>query len=510
MVPAYPNRLFATFLMMVLFLLLILSVPVWILFMAVRAGVWLISRVLRPDLEKFVSGSDSIFAMYDGTRAVTNITTCFITNGHVSCERVQEMFTERVLRAEWKCGDLYFKRLKQSWTTFLGYPFWRTDVDFDVKNHIRYYDYGGEISLSKECSEEDLTRAFVGLSQVPWKKDQSPWEFLVIPGYKSLGYSGPRTAILLRLDHVLCDAYSIILFLRTLFHSPMKCTTGNLNERSLSLAKRSGLVFKVVYDLADLCLNELDSSQLRSPVISCVKGVDCSISEAVPVDLIKEIKNYYKVSYAAVIYSVIHGAIQATLEKHKELVPKNLATFIILPKPDRPDKFVNHLYGTCSKLSCNSNCPQARLQEIYQKLMKAHSSSTPFGIDLLGSQIQYSPVFLRRFFSHKLHLVPFGVSVGCTIFPALTGTDFFDGCEVTDLFFGLGPSLNIGIFVAVWGTNKQQKFVFIVDKTMFRSDKIIQSFGWNVQHQVQLLAKGLNQTGQEPGISEDHVEVTVL
>ncbi|CAG7816278.1 unnamed protein product, partial [Allacma fusca] len=142
-----------------------------------QIGILLLARIFRPDLKFFVFGMNSALTTEDPPENFFNLVNIAVLDGRITCEDFRSKFNVRVLKLKDSRNNLVYQRLQETFTGFMGYTFWRDlGPSFDLQDHVRDYDYQGELALPSPCSEEDLLRINGPLLTVPWKEDQSPWE----------------------------------------------------------------------------------------------------------------------------------------------------------------------------------------------------------------------------------------------------------------------------------------------------------------------------------------------
>ncbi|CAG7819678.1 unnamed protein product [Allacma fusca] len=229
-------------------------------------------------------------------------------------------------------GQLLYKKLKQTWTNYCGYTFWKTDGNFKLENHVRDYDYEGDLRLPIHCTKEDARGVMSGLLGAPWVKGRSPWEAFFFP--VSEDYENTRTLFMLRIHHALGDGYSIEGLLKTLAQTEL-----GMPKPKAFFGKKIGFlsVLRVPYDFAGLIMDSWDfQNNWHFSTNGKPRDVHISIFKSLPVSLIKQAKNKLKVSYAAVLYSVVGGGIQRIFEDANLPVPDFLTTHFPIPRANHP------------------------------------------------------------------------------------------------------------------------------------------------------------------------------
>ena len=306
----------------------------------------IMARIFRPDLRKAITGIQAAMSLERiYTRPKLNILVYYVAEGTVTKTQFSSCFQQRVLNCTRNDGKLMYPELRQYRTTFLNYFFLKDDPHFDLKNHIRDYDYGGSLALPQSCDESDLQRVMGGLLAAPWKKGRSPWEILIVNNYKEDG-NKVRTAIVVRLHHSLADGYSILKITLRLMNS-MESAIPQPNFERMSMlgtyAQIFTVPFKAIYYSAVSLIDGYDSKHAwHLTDVKHSRQYNSCIVKRIPVKMVKEIRRRYGVNYNAVLAAVACGAVRRVMNNAGQLVPKSMAVFTPLPLPNHPDGLVIH------------------------------------------------------------------------------------------------------------------------------------------------------------------------
>lgn len=90
------------------------------------------------------------------------------------------------------------------------------------------------------------------------------------------------------------------------------------------------------YETSDSSVNPWHKPGKRS------KEYFSSVSPSIPVQVVKDLKNRFGVSYATILISVISGGIRRVMKEAGQNVPKNMKGMIVLPMPRHPGGLVVH------------------------------------------------------------------------------------------------------------------------------------------------------------------------
>ncbi|CAG7784756.1 unnamed protein product [Allacma fusca] len=458
----------------------------------VRVVVQLLARIFRPDLKNILTALHATFAMgHSKDKALESVVITMILEGKLSLQEMREGAQKRIFDFA-KDKNYKFPLLHHTWTFFCGYAFWIEEDDFDIKNHIRDYDYEGELCIPSPCSEKEMRSVLAELFQMPYNRSRSPWEFLRV---SNVNYNGKEcTGIFLRMDHALGDGYSILEFLRTISGSNFSVPKFKMSEKKSTVLEKLGFLFKVPFDIAvniKPALRTRGLPQLRPSLIG--EEIVC-ISSVVNVETVNKIKNHFQVSYAAVLYAVVCGAIERAMTRSNQNVPDGLLGGVVVPVPNHPGGMCNHVTTAAAKWPIRRTSQSKRLLEIQQDLITLFRSTTIMAYFRANCRAGFAPTNLGRLVPLGGGLIGrlFGFGVVITNFPTTRGPDYFDGHEYLDCTVGLPTVLPCGIFVSIWGLNNQQRFNFNVRRNLFASDEICRNLGKYAMEELQELLEATN------------------
>ena len=316
-----------------------------------RLTVNYLARRFRPDLHGPLTGPSSVLVGKSTRSKPRNFCGGYVLEGDFDLKLSLALFEERVLDRVKSDGRLVYPELRQYWTPFMNYYFWKADEDFSVANHVRRYDYDAELRLPDPCTEEDFRQVLGGLLAKGWPERRSPWELLIVENFISETPKKTRdshTLVIFRVHHGLGDGYSFLkLFLRDLAQYE-----GNLAKpSSVRLTKLERIIatlispVKMLYDLAELCVDasDFDNCWRMKHGAKLSREYYTSISKPFEVRRMRDIKNKYGVNYISVILAALAGTIRKIMEDAGQTVPKRMAVAVPMPLPNHPGGLVNHV-----------------------------------------------------------------------------------------------------------------------------------------------------------------------
>ncbi|CAG7729831.1 unnamed protein product [Allacma fusca] len=401
---------------------------------------------------------------------------------HVKC---LEDLIEKVIKYQNNKNILHFPEMQQYVISFGGYTFWKWDKNFQVKNHYRFLN---PEPSSLEWTELDLRKALSQLSSSPFKKDQSPWEAIVIRNYR-LGPNSIGSVIILRCHHVLGDGYSFLkMFLEQVCqgeHKPV--IVPQLVHKEPSLGMILSFPLRCIYDLTQFTSNlPYDRNAWKIPFGQLKREYYTLWSPDLNVGDIKGIKNSLNVSFQAVIISAIGAGLQKLFPSGGKPIPGEITAFVPLPLPNRPEKrgFEYHASGVFVKIPLNETDPARRLVRSSNSLKKAAKmvSMSQLKIASLAGRIPFLS-------SMSDCVKTSGETVqSLSIFPGIDGNLFIQGHRILSAGFSINPSSrgNSGVAISSLSSFGHVKIVVTIDQGLIPLERI-SGFEEGVRDEIQAL-----------------------
>ena len=314
-----------------------------------RKSVELVSKIFRPDLAEVFGDAGVVCALENVyVRPKLNIVFHCVLNRPVQLDQLRKHFEQRVINYQDESkGGYKYARLRQTWTQFLGFFFWKWDDFFNINHHVRIYDYTEpSLMLPEVCVENDLRRVTSALVTKPYRKGRSPWEILLVPKYCH-NETVESSVLVLRIHHAVADGFSVLkLLFRLADNDDIQLpqakfpvlTTGQKFLRNLVVAVRAP------YDIAKVAVDAYDGANCWHIVNEKLSGeYETFFSDPIEVRIIKGIMKEYKVNYNAAVYSITAGAMTRLMKEVGQKVPEKFSVVVPSPLPEHPGGLVNHL-----------------------------------------------------------------------------------------------------------------------------------------------------------------------
>ncbi|CAG7730375.1 unnamed protein product, partial [Allacma fusca] len=437
--------------------------PVFSAFILYRNVAIIIAKFLRPELTPCKPGFESMYTF--DKKGFFNIVVCLIIDKAISAERICEMFQERVLNVKNTNGKFMYNKLTQYYTHFMGFSFWRADSKFNITNHVREYNYE---NLQLRCPQDDVTlqRVLPELAKLHWKDRQSHWETLVVKNYcKNENPNNPKTLLIFRFDHGICDGYSSIGLFRILFQSTF--TTPGISRNKTNLTFRQMIYVMITLPYTQLkTFSALFKGQLWAARKSFAPTY-CDISQKFDTKQIKLIKSKYGVEFSSVIHCCVPAAILRAIGLSSAKLPQNISGFSAFPLLEHPGGLCNHWTSIIDEFPCESSNSTHRLYSTHKILQRAKNCFTPIANSMNLRFISMFPVWILRRFVWPIYEL--GPTFAMSNVPCTVSKEFVDGGVIVDAFMVLSTFHRIGMVISSWGVNNQQRIVFNVTRNLLGS-----------------------------------------
>ena len=318
---------------------LIISIPLLIY----RQLVIITARIYNPDLTNIVAPQQQLLAhdrLHDEDKVTFNICTWQVLENPVCLNNLRKLVQKNLIAQRKSGGKLEFPEFQQYFEQFGGYLFWKWDRDFDVSNHVRYFQ--NENGNNGVTNEKDLQDIISNLLSTRWPRNRSLWEILVINRYQPIKEDKEKSIIIIRFHHSLADGYSYLNFVvrRLCQAENLVAAVQSVPKFSLcqKLSQALAAPFKQPYDFVQLFkMMEPDNNPwiLRRRT-DFQKQYFTVWSQPIPVGTLKKIKVKQEVSFQAVLNSIVCGAIQRLMSRAEQRIPEKMMAFIPLPLPNHP------------------------------------------------------------------------------------------------------------------------------------------------------------------------------
>jgi hypothetical protein len=263
-----------------------------------------------------------------------------------------------ILSRDPQTGALNYPKYQQYIETCLGFHFWKWDPSFSISHHIRPLE---GTQGNPFTSEEQVMELMGPLSNKNFSPNRPHWEYLYVPNYVPAGGGvrvdkRPRTLVIYRIRHDLCDGYSLVkCFVQHTcgdsLDKIMKPVAGSRAKRAPSLSHQvltggSQIVSLPFSFLRQIICMDWNVWFLRRSKLT--RECHIGMTRKIPVRLVKRISKGHGVTFSTVLFALVGGGIRRFFIRrysggNKFPVPDSLQCFTPFPRPKHPDsQLVNH------------------------------------------------------------------------------------------------------------------------------------------------------------------------
>jgi hypothetical protein len=336
----------------------VLSLPIFLLspvlffpFWVWRCFVGKLSQRCIPNVVGLMGARNSVVAHDDLEKPEQSIVVSIGLSGEIEFEAVYEAW-KRLVEKRTESGELEYPEFQRFYESWGGHLFWRTDPNFDMKNHARLYQEN-----SPSVDYEEMKSFCLDLVRKPFEQGKSPWELILVNNYHRPSVlanatstdSSPVSVLILRVHHGLCDGYSI-LEVFTAVVSQWEETKGKLPSPIYSAGARtpgfwsyvgmgiSAPYFLVREGVASFDLNGFRTTERR------LTGKLLTSQLEIPVSFVKEVKDKWGVAFSSVVFAAIAGGFRSHMTRRGMTIPEFFHVGMPFPWPrTRPNKLQNNM-----------------------------------------------------------------------------------------------------------------------------------------------------------------------
>ncbi|CAL8084793.1 unnamed protein product [Orchesella dallaii] len=332
-----------------------------------------------------------------------------IVDGKVTTEELEEL-----IKSKWlKTKEQIYPELTQYLDSWMGFMFWKPDLRFNLKHHLKSHTIVGR---NDQEVEENVCSFVQDLLNSPYHPKRSPWEVYVINNYKNELLSkecvnGELSLVVFRFHHSLGDGFSSLKAILVLFDKsfPEICLPSLKQLAITSWWKRLFFCItfplRMLYDGLNLAyLAIMQSAPLQVPDLNQSKRMLCQRLPLIPIENIKNLKNRLGVTFTAVLLTgLATGLAKAMHHLDAETNQPTTPILTMLPLPGHPNKLRNHftfaVLEVPTKLELES---LQRLKMISSILKAARQNTVPLLITYLSRVIGSLPPVITKLFRRYL------------------------------------------------------------------------------------------------------------
>jgi len=242
---------------------------------------------------------------------------------------------------------LWYPELQQSLYKFGGYFFWKDVDNFKIENHI--INHSNNSNASQRFGEDDVRKTLEELANKTWRRNAPLWELICANNYcpkdELQQEQDPYSVVFFRFHHVLCDGQAIFtLFIKNFLQSKDSTFTKPMKLKRNLVSKIIHLItfpYRGAFAFVRIVMQSRDPYPWNVPFKKQTKVLQ-SLPPSIPIQIVKDIKDKFNVSFSSVILAAITGAHRETIiKRNKNSVPRRLPCFSPFPLEEHSGKLRN-------------------------------------------------------------------------------------------------------------------------------------------------------------------------
>jgi hypothetical protein len=337
------------------------------------------AKFFRPDLGKMVTARGSLSLVQDPyVSARPKMVTGMVLEGRISLETLYDGVKSTIETIDPSSGEPLYPELTQSIENWMGYPFWKTITNFNLKDLITFCDNN---TNNTPVDHREVVEIMKVISLKPFERDNPLWKLTVIPRFIPLSNSpymkesisnSQYSFVIMEIHHALVDGFSLMKLFHKIFKVKQSIPSADSKQIKLNVLEKLitpvGFFVRAPYDVGERIVNAALRSWVGTEIdrtnevqIKDLKPRDeeshsnarlpfsVRVSDLMPFSDIKEVRHRHNVTALAVISAAIAGSIRKVLfmKANSQKKRGNHMKFgVVLELPGHPDKLRNHMYGT--------------------------------------------------------------------------------------------------------------------------------------------------------------------
>ncbi|CAL8112309.1 unnamed protein product [Orchesella dallaii] len=306
------------------------------------------AKKVDPKFSSILNGLDAVLSAHTPYSNPTAVfLPIFYLKSQLDKSQLITDFNEKLMQLRNPDGKFIYAKYRQKIVSKFGYHFWVNVDDFNLNDHIRFFN---ESCPEQVVKEEDLIPLSWELSRRPFNPSGSPWEFLLIPRFEHNGDPSIKSLLIMRYHHCLCDGFSCLKSFERLGINPWK----TLGVGSHQVKKRRQLIptlrFLVgaPYEALNTILFTDDDNEWIQKVVKEPTGLLVSQQSVI---FLKDLKNISlsfpreeKISISSIMITIIaEASVRAMARRNVKGNMNKLHLILPWPLPNHPGEgLYNH------------------------------------------------------------------------------------------------------------------------------------------------------------------------
>lgn len=272
-----------------------------------------------------------------GTAKDVNVVISFKVGGLLNYERIIQILSDRMIFLRDNKGNLLYPEFQQHSVHWCGWPFWKWDENFNIRNHVRLLQFDKSTDFNEFAFEKSCEAV-----EEPFNPGESPWAIRLIPNDECYFF-------LFNFHHSLADGYAIYRALMGCCDSPDAANMRQIPHMNLKqklwntvrgivsagpLLRDAVFETKKVVPKAGTKIWDILPSEMSLNRSFC-------LGEKIPMEEIKKISKRYYASLNAVLMSSVASSLRKLTMNEEISTPDSVNCFVTVSVPQHPKGLTN-------------------------------------------------------------------------------------------------------------------------------------------------------------------------
>ncbi|CAL8112301.1 unnamed protein product [Orchesella dallaii] len=428
--------------------------------LAYRRIIEYFAKKADPKFSSIQKGLDAILSAHTPYSSPTAVfLPTFYLKSQLDKSQLINYFDEKLMQLRNPDGKFIYEKFRQKIVSKFGFHFWVNVDDFNLNDHIRFFN---ESSPEQVVKEEDLIPLSRELSRRPFNPSGSPWEFLLIPRFEHNGDPSIKSLLIMRYHHCLCDGFSFVKVFERLGFIPWKTlgVAGQQPKKRRQLMPTLCFLVGAPYEALNTFLFTNDDNEwIQKVVKEPTRLVVCNQARI----FLKDLKNISlsfprgeKISISSILATIIaEASVRAMARRNVKGNMNKVHLILPWPLPNHPGEgLYNHWTSVKIPIYRDSENVRNTLRNVNREYERIRHGIIWQTSAVLTELVGYLPI----------RLIPNAddlVKSSCLIstFPGPGHVTDICGAEVKDMFVVASPARGTAVASLFFSYKDQFRFV---------------------------------------------------
>ncbi len=425
---------------------------------------------------------DHIMWDAESSNSLTTIAGILVFKKKLNKQKLIDVIEKRLLK---------YERFQKKVVIKNGNPMWHFDEDFQLQSHIHH------IALPNNGSYKDLQECLTDLISQPLNYNKPLWDAHIIDNYEG------GCVLLWRLHHAMADGMALVKVIFSLtgasareslsanFPMPEVSSISKtseldgLKELGLSLYEEAKHLllnplslgttllqnWETMKEIRELFIGKKISHTIYKGKLGAIKKA--AWSEALPLDIIKQIGKFHKATINDILVAMVAGALRKHLLLHHISVKHGMK--VVLPMNIRKSKEIKSIHNEFSLISfdlpIHLKSFKERIEFVREKTSILKLSAEPlFLSEMLHLLADYTPALAKEKF---LEIIGQHIGGVVTNVPGPSHAIYLAGEKVEDIHFWVSHTTTLGVGISLMSYNGKVYMGIVTDTGLVKDPDVI-------------------------------------